>query len=145
MSKIGSLEKFWNCLDHPPTCLDNVFKYTLFLEVTPKHSLSTQKLWDCQFDFRIWSEWVDPIYFPLLFCFQTSKYSEWVHPYNWSFYCCFVSLVTWCHLLDTVFMISTTAIIKESGEDLPVKHWTMPDTQISSRCFCYFYPFVFKL
>ena len=37
MSKISSLKKFWHGLDHPPTCLDNVFKYTVFFfDVTPK-------------------------------------------------------------------------------------------------------------
>ena len=30
MSKISSLKFFWKGLDHPPTCLDNVFKYALF-------------------------------------------------------------------------------------------------------------------
>ena len=36
MSKISSLKKFLKGLDHPPTCLDNVFKYTPFFEVTTK-------------------------------------------------------------------------------------------------------------
>ena len=30
MSKISSLKNFWKGLEHPPTYLDNVFKYTLF-------------------------------------------------------------------------------------------------------------------
>ena len=30
MSKISSSKKFWKGVDHPPTCLDDVFKYTLF-------------------------------------------------------------------------------------------------------------------
>ena len=35
MSKIRSLEKFWEGLHHPPTWLDNVFKYPPFFWMLP--------------------------------------------------------------------------------------------------------------
>ena len=49
MSRISSWKNFWKGLEHPPTCLDNVFKYTLFFFLGLPLSF-----WVCCFWFVSW-------------------------------------------------------------------------------------------
>ena len=53
MSKISSLKIFWKDLDHPPTCLDNVFKYALFFDVTP-YSIKQNLYFEMRLQISFW-------------------------------------------------------------------------------------------